>query len=262
MKQCKILTAVLAVVGLSQAGVMAQFNYQNGDLLAGFGNGGSSDVIVDLGSLASFQAGTPNSWNLNSVLTSTFVGGVNSSVYWAVFGVNNTTQSPYNASVTQTSPYTVWSSLARSNPSVQNNTPEVSGNASSQHLALNQVETIVNLTSPSQANPGLIVDYAPGVEQVATSLGGFSTLMNSASEPLAGNLSDTWAFNMLNTGAGTSDFYQNNPGNPLSTSANYLGDFSLSPGGVLTFNPVPEPSSWVMLGGGVLALFAFRRRQL
>lgn len=260
MQQYKLLTAAMAAAVLSGASAMAQFNYQNGDLLAGFGNGGATDVIVDLGSLANFQAGTPDSWNLDSVLTSTF-GSVSSSVYWAVFGVNDTTQPTYNTSVIQASPYTVWSSLPRSNPSVQNDTPNVSGNANSQHLALNQIETIVNLTSPNEANSGLIVDYAPGQEQVATSLGGFSALMNSSSDPMAGNLGETWAYNMLNTGAGTSDFYQNDPGNPLFTSATYLGDFTLDSGGTLTFNPVPEPSSWVMLGSGILTLLAIRRRQ-
>jgi hypothetical protein len=29
---------------------------------------------------------------------------------------------------------------------------------------------------------------------------------------------------------------------------------------LLTFNPVPEPSAWVMMGSGVLALLALRRR--
>jgi hypothetical protein len=259
MNPNKFLTAALAVAALSGASARAQFNYQNGDLLAGFGNGGTTDVVVDLGSLANFQAGVPNSWNLSSALNATF-GSVSGSVYWAVLGVNDTTQSSFNSSVTQTSPYTVWSSLARSNPNVQNGTPNVSGNANSQHLALNQIDTIVNLTSPSAA-PGSIVDYAPGVEQVSTSLGGFSSLMNPASDPLVGNLGGTWAYNMLNSGAGTSDFYQNNPGNPLFTAANYEGDFSLSSGGVLTFNPVPEPSSWAMLGGGLLALIALRRRK-
>ena len=261
MKHYKILTAAIAAAVLSAASAMAQFNYQNGDLLAGFGNGGSTDVIVDLGSLASFQAGTPNSWNLNSVLTSTF-GSVNSGVYWAVFGVNDTTQTPHNTSVVQTSAYTVWSSLAESTPGVQNSTPSVSGSASSQHLALNKIDTIANLTNPNSASPGQIVDYAAGIEQVAVSLQGYSYLMNSAINPSSnGNLQGTWAYNMLNSGTGVSDFYQNNPGNPLVTSATYLGNFSLNSGGTLAFNPVPEPSSWVMMGSGVLMLFALRRRK-
>lgn len=260
MKHHTILTAALAAAVLSGVNAMAQFNYQNGDLLVGFGNGGGTDVIVDLGSIANFQNGIANSWDLSSVLTSTF-GSVNSSIYWAVFGVNDTTQSSYNASVVQTSPYSVWSSLARSNPGVQNGTPNVSGNANSQHLAANQIESIANLTSPGEANPGLIVDYAPGIEKVATSLGGYSSIMNSTSDPGAGNLAETWAYNMLNNGAGVSDLFQNDPGNPLVTPATYLGDVSLAPNGTLSFNPVPEPASCALIGSGALAVLVFRRRR-
>jgi hypothetical protein len=236
---------------------MAQFNYQNGDLMVAFGNGGSTDVIVNLGSISNFQNGTPNSWDLSAVLTSVFGSSpVGSSLYWSVFGVNDTSTSPSDSSVTQASPYTVWSSLAESTPGQPNVDVTVSGNASSQHQAVNGVKTIANLTSPGAANPGLIVDYAPGIEEVATSLGGYSSLMNPD-----GNLGGTWSYNMLNYGVGASDFYQNDPGNPLSTPATDLGVFTMSPSGTLAFNPVPEPSTWAMIGSGFLTLLALRRRK-
>jgi hypothetical protein len=250
----------MAAAVLSGAGAMAQFNYQNGDLLAAFGNGGSTDVIVNLGSIANFQQGNAYSQDLSGVLDAVF-GSVNSSVYWAVFGVNDTTLSPSDPSVTQASPYTVWGTLARSNPGIQNNTPTVSGNASSQHQTVNEMKTVSNLTSPGEASPGAIIDYAAGIEEVATSLGGFSSLVNSSSNPLGGDWQGTWAYDMLNEGAGISDFYQNDPGNPLTTPASYLGDFSLSPSGVLAFNAVPEPSTWVLTSSGLLALLAIRRRK-
>jgi len=264
MKQYKILTAAVAAAVLSGASAMAQFNYQNGDLLAAFGNGGSTDVIVDLGSISNFQqpGAAANSWNLNAVLTSVFGSTpVGSGLYWSVFGVNDTSITPNNSSVVQGSPYTVWSTLARVDPNVQNDLPTVSGNASSQHQSVNEIKTIANLTSPGVANPGLITDYSPGVEEVATSLGGYSSLMNSSSDPGAGNLAETWSYNMLNNGVGTSDFYQNDPGNPLSTPATDLGNFNLDSTGLLTFNPVPEPSTWAMVGSGLLALLAIRRRK-
>jgi hypothetical protein len=262
MKRYKILTIAMSAAVLGGASAMAQFNYQNGDLIVAFGNGGTTDVVVDMGALSNFQqpGATANSWNLSSVLGSVF-GSVNSGIYWAAFGVNNTTLSPSNPSVVQASPYTVWSSLARMDPNTPNLTPSVSGNANSQHLAANQIETIANLTSPGMASPGQIVDYALGIELVSTSLGGFSPLMNSSSDPGAGNLGGTWANNMLNYGQGTSDFYQNDPGNPLTTSATPLGTIALSPTGVLTFNPVPEPSTWAMIGSGFLTLLALRRRK-
>jgi len=256
MKQYKILTAAMAVAVLSGVSAMAQFNYQNGDLLVGFGNAGSTDVIVDLGAISNFQQpGATASWNLSSVLNATY-GSVSGSIYWAVFGANNTTQAGYNASVVQANAYTAWDSIARSTPSVQNSTPNVSGNANSQHLAVNQIATIVGYTDPNSANAGLIVDYAPGIEQVSTTLGGYTSLMNPD-----GNLGGTWSYNMLNHGAGTSDFYQSDPGNPFVASQNYLGNFTLDNTGTLTFNAVPEPSTWAMVGSGMLALLALRRRK-
>jgi hypothetical protein len=38
-----------------------------------------------------------------------------------------------------------------------------------------------------------------------------------------------------------------------------LGDFQLDPDGTLTFDPVPEPSTWAMMGCGMLFLAASRR---
>jgi hypothetical protein len=238
---------------------MAQFNYQNGDLMVAFGNGGSTDVVVNLGSISNFQIanGGVQSWNLSGVLGQVFgATPFGSSLYWAAFGANDTTLSPSDSSVTQTSPYTVWGTMARVDPNVQNDTPSVSGNATSQHQSVNAIKTIANLTSPGAANPGLIMDYQPGEVEVASSLGGFSSLMNPD-----GNLGQTWSFNMLNYGGGVSDLYQNDPGNPLSTPATYLGDFTFNPDGMLTFQPVPEPSTWAMIGSGFLTLLALRRRK-
>jgi len=253
MNKRTILSGAVAAVALYAMDASAQFNYQNGDLLAGFGNSGSTDVIVDLGSLANFQAHTPNSWDLSSVLTSTF-GSVSGSLYWSTFGVNDQSITPYNNSVSQGDPNTVWVSLGRSNPGVQTSAPFTSS-SSLQQLAVGDVETIGNLTSPNQASSGMIVDYAPGVELVNTSLGGYSPMMTGAYN---GNLQGDWAYNILNNGAGTSDLYQSDP---THSRASLLGNFVLNSGGVLTFNPVPEPSTWAMFGSGIMALLALRRRK-
>jgi hypothetical protein len=254
MKKYKILTAALAAAVLGGASALAQFNYHNGDMLVAFGNGGTTDVIVDLGAISNFQ--TPYntfSKDLSSVLNSTF-GSVTTSLYWAVLGVNDTTLGG-NSSVTQTDPYTVWASKKRINPAVPGNAPYVAGSSAAQQLGVSDIQTIANLTNPS--TPG-VTDAGAGIELVNTSLGGFSSLMTGSYN---GNLQGDWSWNTLNKGAGTSDLFQSNPGDPYSDHANYLGSVSLDSTGVFTVTTVPEPSTYAMLGSGVLALLALRRRK-
>jgi hypothetical protein len=40
-----------------------------------------------------------------------------------------------------------------------------------------------------------------------------------------------------------------------------MGDFQLSNDGTLSFNAVPEPSTWAMFGAGMLLLVSILRRK-
>jgi len=257
MKKTLILSGAAAAVVLCTMDASAQLSYQNGDLLAAFGNGatgsGAVDVIVDLGAISNFQqpGATSTTWNIGSILSS--VLGDESGIYWGIFGVNDPSAGGANGSVTQSDPNTVWVSLGRPNPSIQTHAPATSS-SSLQQLAVTDVETIGSLTSPNEASPGLIVNQGANAVSVSTSLGGFSPMMTGA---FNGNFQGDWTYNILNTGAGTSDLYQSDPSSPR---AGYLGNFVLDPSGNLTFNPVPEPSTWAMLGSGAVALLALRRR--
>ena len=55
MKKNAILSGAVAAVALCAMDASAQLNYQNGDLLVAFGNGGATDVVVDLGAISNFQ---------------------------------------------------------------------------------------------------------------------------------------------------------------------------------------------------------------
>jgi hypothetical protein len=254
MKRKFILSGIATTIAISALPAMAQFNYHNGDMLAAFGNGGPTDVIVDLGPISNFNGSSIYSWNLNAVLTATF-GGVDSGIYWAVFGVNDTSGGGSYAPG-QTDPNTIWATLARANASVPTHAPNIFGSSASFQYPLVYIQTIGNTTSPSQAGPGLIVDYAPDIELVDTSLGTFTGVMHDSTSGYNGNFANTWYYNALNNGPGTSDLYLNNPGSHPSTM-----EGSLILDGAGQFSYVPEPSTWAMLGSGVLTLIALQRRK-
>ncbi|MGA2029931.1 MAG: PEP-CTERM sorting domain-containing protein, partial [Verrucomicrobiota bacterium] len=185
-----------------------------------------------------------------------------SSVNWSVFGVNDLNNPPDNSSVTQTDPNTLWNTDAASSP-----TPHVSTSA----VQLNVVEEIETIagssTSPSQGGP--VTDLTSGsnfgaVEVVnGVTVSGNTTPTGYGYTPTIGpngNFSDEW-YDVENTGASTSDLYQSNPSSsPYGTpKATYLGNFVLDSSGDLTFNPAPEPSTWAMLGTGLVSLLAFNR---
>jgi len=257
MKTTKILLGAIASAVLCGTSAMAQITYNNGDMLAGFRNGGSTELIVDLGSIANFQAGlSGGTYNaafagVSAAITSTF--GSTTGVYWSVFGANDTTLNPNNGAVIQPDPNSVWTTLARSNPNNQTAAPHVGGNSLSQALTVGTIGSIGGIAS--SVTPG-VVTLSAGIAAVNTSLGGYQANM---ADPFAGNLGGNWAYNIEHFGAGTSDLYQSNPGNQYVQKGVYLGNFALDSSGVLTFTSVPEPSTWAMIGTGAMSLLAFRR---
>ncbi len=242
MKKIKILTATLAVAALGGFNAMAQLNYQTGDLLAGFGNSGSANyVLVDLGSITNFQvASAAYTWDFSSVLSST-VGGVNNNVYWSVFGVNDLINNP-NSGIQQGDQNTVWNTARTLGQTVP-------GDQSFLVTPYNQIITLANVSI------GAATDISAGV---ITAPSGTVDGFNSQMIP-GGDFAGTWTYNTTRRGANLLYLMQNDPANSGSPAQN-LGSFSLSSGGVLTFNTVPEPSTWAMIGSGALALLAIRRR--
>jgi len=265
MKTTKILTAAMAAAALCETAALAQtFIYNPGDLLVAFGKTGSgSDLIVDLGSASSYQnAAGSASFNISGIdstlLTSVF--GNTDGIYWTIFGYVGTTGSPLGPL------NTLFVSDPRADITIQNLVRH-------------------SLTSGGQ---GQVTSYIGAIADGATS--GFATVLqnqvvelssslNVGGDPVSftvgvndfsgnsGNFGGTWIWDVRNTTPSgfaasstpeVSDFFQQNPG--TANTGSYLGNFELNNNGTLTFNPVPEPSTWAMLGAGMLTLIAVRRR--
>ena len=261
MKNCKIVMGVVALTALCAVKGAAQINYQNGDLLAGFRTaGGNTDVIVDLGPISNFQQPNiaPISFSgVSSALTSA-LGGVSGTLYWSVFGVNDTTLNPSNGSVSQADANTLWTTLPRSNPATKTGTPFVGGLSASQGLVAGDIETIASSTSSASGSP--VTAISAGIVSVNNTTGfGYSPSIGTTVGGNLGNFNGDWGYNIENIGSGTSDLYQSDPGNSFTKKAAYLGNFSLDPSGNFTYNAVPEPATWAMVGTGAMSLLAFGR---
>jgi PEP-CTERM motif len=245
MKKNKIILGVVAAASLCGADAMAQITYHNGDMLAGFRTqGGSTDVIVDLGSISLYQnlngiSFTPNS-GVASALTSTF-GGSMANVNWSVFGFNDTGVNPHDTSVTQGNRYTIWTTSpgADTTDALFDSTHQVTTDMS---------QIIGTISGGTGAGAGIV--------DVPSSAGGLTYQMQSwdGSNPGEGNFAGDWLGVELK-GSGNLSLYQFEPG----SQGSLLGSFNLSSGGDLAFNPVPEPSTWAMLGTGLMTLIAIRR---
>ena len=255
----KILATVLVAAALGELAASAQtFNYNSGDLLAAFRKSGSPDLVVDLGSISQYQQAAASgsgtyTFNLGTDLTSTF--GSMTSIYWSVF--------TYDSDGTYAPANTLWMSDPRSDVNVQNN-PPTTATSSSQGLVTYQMGAIADALSASY---GTIIDNQ--VIQLPNDLGA-STGGDPASYTTA--LGTSLDFNgtygqpfeniSSSSTASVSDLFQENP-SPLHNpgAGTELGTITLDPTGKLTVQAVPEPSTWALLGSGLIGLVAFRRMQ-
>jgi len=262
MKTTSIIkTAVAAAVLYGTAASADTFTYNNGDLLAAFRKAGSSyDLIVDLGQASLYQQAiwdggvSFNITGVNSTLLDSVFGNMNG-IQWSVFGYVNTSGSslaPQN---------TIWVTDPRSDIFTQND-PNRSRTFNSQSLAISKMGAIVGGALSGTVLSDQIVEV--------------SKSLNIGGDPVSytigvGSLGDfrgTWAPGVENlTPSGfassstpeSSDLFQQNPGS--ANVGSYLGDFVLSNGGMFTFNPVPEPSTWAMFGAGMMTLVSILRRK-
>jgi hypothetical protein len=260
MKIIRIIKTAVAAAMLCEAAASADtFTYNPGDLLAAFRKAGSSyDLIVDLGSASTYQnaygSASFNITGVNSTLLTSVFGGTDG-IYWSVFGYVNTSGSSLGAQ------NTIWVTDPRSDILAQND-PNRSRTFNSQNLVISKM--------------GAIVDGAISGTVLSDQIVKVSSSLNIGGDPVSytigvGSLSDfrgTWApgvENLTPTGFASSstpevsDLFQQTPGS--GNIGYYMGDFQLSNDGTLSFNAVPEPSTWAMFGAGMLLLVSILRRK-
>jgi hypothetical protein len=223
--------AGLALVAANSAQAGYSSPYAQGDLLVGFtGNNGQSaantyDVIVDLGSVSSLTVG--QTWDLGSLLVGNLSTLANDS--WGVIGV---TSGGYNAGTSGYYSTSVNNLSASLDPS-------------------SQLAWVYARSDVGQIGTASIAS-AP-----------FSFVLASDSFSWSGQTltpNNNWAsdfFNPNTTGVGSVNFYQ-----ALESGVTQDSFFALGSTGVLGFGvtPVPEPSTYFLMSGGGLLLWAFRRR--
>jgi hypothetical protein len=191
---------------------------------------------------------------VNAALLDSVFGNMDG-IYWSVFGYVNTTTSPLGAK------NTLFVTDPRGDVNTPND-PNPSLTSSGQGQVVSKMTAIAN-----GATSGSATVLANQIVEVPSSLniGGSSLSYTIGVGPLS-DFNGTWAPSVDNfTGSGfatngvpsVSDLFEQDPG--AANNGTYLGDFVLGTDGTLTFNPVPEPTTCALLGGGLLAIIAVRR---
>lgn len=285
----------------SAAGVTT--TYSNAELFIGFRQSGVANTLaVNIGaatqyiptnisnlgtaapggqfnvSFGTVPVGTPGAGdavtNLDADLTAVFGGGwatnnqANSSldVSWAIAGTTSTTSN--SSPIAGLTKRSIFLTVARTSPSTVASAPgdfDIDGSASpninsfAQGVGAGSYKGRTSTINSNKAYIGAASDGNNWGTQAGTAGSTFGVGFN-AEQPLSGansgptdSVLDLYLF--PNTLSGTPTF---------ATDPTYLGSFSLSSGGVLSYTAVPEPSTFALVAitGTVFTVFLRRRNRL
>lgn len=263
-------TMLLAAAGLtilaSAGKAQVTYNNANGDFLLGFRQVGSTNsVLLDIGPITDFTIA--QSWslgNLGSVLASTFGSGwaTDANVFFSLAATTrpgDSTRTNYVTSpgyLSSAFSVTVWNRLTSTNSLTLQNKIIAMGNQYN------------DATLQAQQTPGNRAEVEPN--SLANAYANYHPGGTNDAGHASGNISYGF-FNPTvegNFGEGTAgvhlDLIQLVPGSGPGVD---LGYFTLSAdGSTLFFTPVPEPSTYAMMGLGMIGLTGLvilkRRRQV
>ena len=280
---------ILGLTGLALGGLTAHaapvFNYTDGDLILDFSKSGSSDVIVDIGNLASLNTAAVTAggtvalsggsapslyFDITTQLLGTF-GSVNG-LSFTVFGLQNTASGGVAAK-------TVY--LTQQQTGGSPNTPPNNVTASKQNGIVGVAQSVIGLGSGTGILPWSAANAADSVANTANvaiiptsgaaSANSYTTKGAGAwgsyaptSPSIANTTSGTFS---TDGGSITSDLFEYDyysSGGPTHPTI-LQGEFSLDSTGVLSFTtiaPVPEPSTYGLItAGGVLVILLRNRNR-
>jgi len=274
MKPTKITSALIALAIAAVLGTSAHAQvagYSEGDLLIGFeqqnGSGGvtANDYVVDLGSANIFIGSTPNlTFDLSTAnLISAFGSGWASNtgttqVQWGVVGGSDETSSITLGSDTLKK-NTLFLTQGEQTAGTQSVPPATASNSTQKNVNGNIQEFALDYQGTTPGVTGSIIASNDSL--------GWSALGNPSSTGFGSGLAIEQPASGSNAGPTDSvlDLYQlNNTTSTAGATAILLGNFSLSSGGVLTFDSaaaVPEPSSYALAALAAVTFIVLRRRK-
>jgi hypothetical protein len=267
--------AILASVGLVFAAeTHAALNYDEGDLIMAFratgGTGAADNYLVNLGPKTLFTNATSiitlnaQLGNFKADLESKFTltWQPRADLFWSIFGVHKSEFAEYAAN-------TMFVTRARAAGTTDGVAGSIAWSAPSAFGAGSPAGKILELGLRYELGNGG-VQPTGSTESTNSPLGLLQpdgvTQSYRSYMPGGVNTTQSIAFNYFGT-AGTIegitslglDLYTLTPGGGAGV---YEGSFNLASNGTVTFTPVgvPEPSSVIALGAGLVALTSIRRR--
>ncbi len=273
----KVFLALAGAVWLVPASSQAALVYADGDVLLGFratgGTGGSTSYLVNLGNITQFLAADSSNTvltldseigNIGADLVANYGGSWNTrvDVLWSTTGVqkigggglaSNTILASrssyvgYQASAPWVSPSAFGAGAPAGKLQSEAQKYLAGTDGSGQTESTNSLYALIQPNSVANDHRS----FQPGGE-------------NTTGLSAYGYFNDAYGVesNFGNGGVGGTalDFYVLQPG---SGNGDFIGQFTISNTGTVTFTPdgVPEPASFLAFGVGTLALASTRRRQ-
>jgi len=255
-----LMTGALALVGAASAN--AAMTYNAGDLILGFGSASSTySYEIDLGSYTkltssfTYQVSTSDLATAFGTSWTTWDGTVS----FGIIGAGSSSTSVIGSGATQKAAGTTWVT--------DTNTPNYLKGSTGQKSASSQIGTVTGGQTGAGSNGAYTTGVASTNDSNATLIS-VSSGDNSFFSKFIGTPNGTYgssAVSSLDSGATSVSMNEYEMTGSLTSGYNLpaspIGTFSLSNSGELSYQAVPEPSTYAMLGFGGLSLLGMIRRR-